>query len=264
MARWPVEGKRVLVVGASSGIGREAARLLAQRGARLAVSARRRDRLDALAAEIVLAGGRCIPLPADVLDAAEAARMVDDAATALGGLDLVLLNAGGAPALDMRRLTAQEVTACMRSNYDVTANCLFPALAHMRRQGGGVVAHTNSLAGLVPVPLQGPYCAAKAATKMLIDTCRLEFAGFGIRFVTIHPGFVATEATADDGMPAPMEISEAEAAARIVAAIEALRAQTLFPLPMAMLVRLARVLPRGLREAIQKRDVPSLGDGASR
>jgi hypothetical protein len=89
----------------------------------------------------------------------------------LGRIDLVMLNAGGAPALDMRTMGAREVTAYMRSNYDVAVNYLFPVLHQMVHQGSGVVA---------------------------------------------YPGFIGTEATANDGMPAPLELSEARAVEHLV------------------------------------------------
>jgi len=201
-------GKSVLIVGASSGIGRVVALRMAEAGARVAVTARRADKLELLRDEIESGGGECFALPADAQEEGAAAATVEKAVAALGAIDIALLNAGGAPALDMRKMGAAEVKATMRSNYDVVVNYLFPVLGQMRKQGGGIVAHTNSLAGLIGVPLQGPYCAAKGAAKLLIDTCRIEFAEFDIRFVTVYPGFVATAATADDGMPAQLEISE--------------------------------------------------------
>jgi NAD(P)-dependent dehydrogenase (short-subunit alcohol dehydrogenase family) len=81
----------------------------------------------------------------------------------------------------------------------------------MKAQQSGLVAHTNSLAGFIGVPLQGPYSAAKGASRLLMDTCRMEFAEYGIKFTSIYPGFVATEVTINDRMPAPLEISEEKA-----------------------------------------------------
>jgi NAD(P)-dependent dehydrogenase (short-subunit alcohol dehydrogenase family) len=181
---------------------------------------------------------------------------VDSAVARFGRIDVVLLNAGGAPALDMRTMDASQVNAYMRSNYDVTVNYLFPVLAQMRRQAGGLVAHTNSLAGFLGVPLQGPYSAAKGATRLLLDTCRLEFAEWGIKFVTVYPGFVATEATQDDGMPAPLEISAEAAADHIVYALRKEKADYLFPMVMRWLIRLAAVLPKPVVDWILRREVP--------
>jgi NAD(P)-dependent dehydrogenase (short-subunit alcohol dehydrogenase family) len=128
----------------------------------------------------------------------------------------------------------------------------------MRRQGGGLVAQTNSLAGFLGVPLQGPYSAAKGALRLLIDTCRLEFGSFGIRFVSVYPGFIATEATAGDGMPAPMEISEDQAVDHVMQALRRERWDTLFPFSTSWLVRLAMVLPKRLTARILRGEVPAM------
>ncbi|WP_426400837.1 SDR family NAD(P)-dependent oxidoreductase (plasmid) [Ralstonia sp. R-29] len=250
--------KVALIVGASSGMGRELAVRLADEGAHVVVTARRRERLDALAAEIEQRGGRCTVFVGDAQDASVAEHVANACVKQLGRIDLVVLNAGGAPALDMRTMHAQEVTAYMRSNYDVAVNYLFPVLHQMRRQGGGLVAQTNSLAGLLGVPLQGPYCAAKGALRLLIDTCRIEFAPFGIRFVSVYPGFVATEATANDGMPAPLAISESKAVEHIIHALRKERFDYLFPFSMRWLTRLALVLPKWMTARILRGEVPPL------
>lgn len=252
------EGKVALIVGASSGIGRTLALRLASEGAHVVVTARRRDKLDALVAEIVQQGGRGLALAADAQDPAAAEQVVQACVQQLGRIDLVVLNAGGAPALDMRTMGAREVIACMRSNYDVAVNYLFPVLHQMVRQGDGLVAQTNSLAGWLGVPLQGPYSAAKGALRLLIDTCRVEFGHYGVRFVSVYPGFVATEATANDGMPAPLELSEAQAVDHIVHALRRECLDYLFPFSMRWLVRLALLLPKWLVTRILRRDLPPL------
>lgn len=255
------DGKVALIVGASSGIGRTLALRLAREGAMVVATARRADRLAALAEEIDRSGGSCTVLAADAENAADAERVVQACVLRHGRIDLVMLNAGGAPAIDMRTMHASDVTRYMRSNYDVAVNYLFPVLQQMRRQGGGLVAQTNSLAGFLGVPLQGPYSAAKGALRLLIDTCRVEFEPFGIRFVSVFPGFVATEATANDGMPAPLAMSEQRAVDHIVRALRRERMDTLFPWPMAWLVRLAQVLPKKWVIRILRSDVPALDGG---
>jgi len=251
-------GKVVLIVGASSGMGRVLALRLAAAGALLAVTARRQERLTALQAEIERHGGSCLALAADAQDSTAAEQVVTACVERYGRIDLVMLNAGGAPALDMRKMTANQVNDYMRSNYDVVVNYLFPVLQRMARQGGGVVAHTNSLAGFLGVPLQGPYSAAKAAARLLIDTCRIEFAQYGIKFVTVYPGFVATEKTAEDGMPAPLEISEECAVDHILYALRRERSDYLFPFVMRWLIRLALVLPKAITNRILAGEMPPL------
>jgi NAD(P)-dependent dehydrogenase (short-subunit alcohol dehydrogenase family) len=252
------DGKVVLIVGASSGMGRLLALRLAAQGSQVVATARRADRLHALAADICARGGHCLALAADAQDPAAAEQVVQQCVARLGRIDLLVLNAGGAPALDMRTMTAGEVTAYMRSNYDVAVNYLFPVLHRMVQQGGGLVAQTNSLAGFLGVPMQGPYSAAKGALRLLIDTCRIEFGSYGIRFVSVYPGFVATEATANDGMPAPLEMSEARAVDHIIRALRRERMDHLFPWPMGWLVRLSLVLPKWLTTRILRNDVPPM------
>lgn len=248
----------MLLVGASSGMGRTLALRLASEGARVVVTARRKEKLDALVTEIIARGGFGIALSADAQDPALAEQVVQDTVQRLGRIDLVVLNAGGAPALDMRTMGAREVTSCMRSNYDVVVNYLFPVLQQMVRQRGGVVMHTNSLAGWLGVPLQGPYCAAKGALRLLIDTCRIEFAADGIRFVSVYPGFVATDATANDGMPAPLALSEAQAVEHLMHALRREPLDYLFPFTMRWLVRLALLLPKRLTTRILRGELPPL------
>lgn len=103
-----------LIVGASSGMGRTLALRLAAEGAQVVATARRQDKLDSLVAEITQAGGRCLAIAADAQDPAAAEQLVQRVVHELGRIDLVLLNAGGAPALDMRTMAAREVTAYMR------------------------------------------------------------------------------------------------------------------------------------------------------
>ena len=252
------ENQVVLIVGASSGMGRVVALKMAAAGAKLVVTARRKDKLDDLAAEIEAGGGECLALAADALDEPAAESVVKSAVEHFGRIDGVLLNAGGAPAIDMRTMNAAEVKSYMRTNYDVTVNYLFPVLEQMKTQRSGFVAHTNSLAGFLGVPLQGPYSAAKGAVRLLMDTCRVEFAGYGIKFFCIYPGFVGTERTQDDGMPAPLEISEEKAADHILYALRKEKADYLFPPVMRWLIRLARVLPKPVVNRILLREVPSL------
>lgn len=249
-------GKVVLVAGASSGMGRAFALRVAREGANLVVTARRKDRLDTLSIEIEKCGGRCLALAADAENPEAAANVIEAAVQKFGRIDLALLNVGGAPALDMRKMNAREVTAYMRSNYDTVVNYLFPMLEQMKKQRGGVVAHTNSLAGFLGVPLQGPYSAAKGALRLLFDTCRIEFRSYGIRFVSVYPGFVATEQTANDGMPAPLEISEAKAVEHILLAIRRERCDYMFPWSLRWLVKLAGMLPKLLTNWILHFAVP--------
>ena len=246
--------KVVLIVGASSGMGRVVALKLAKAGAKVVITARRETLLNTLSAEIVSKGGECLSIAADALDSNAAKNVVRLAIEKFGRIDIALLNAGGAPAIDMRTMDAAGVKHYMRSNYDVIVNYLFPVLEQMKIQRSGLVAHTNSLAGFIGVPLQGPYSAAKGAARLLIDTCRIEFAEYGIKFTSIYPGFVATEVTKNDGMPAPFEISEDKAADEIINAIRKEKLDYLFPFIMRWQIYLARIVPKRLLFSILRKE----------
>lgn len=251
------ENKVILIVGASTGMGRVVAKKLSAAGAKIAITSRTKEKLDSLQQSLQAQGGECLSIAADALDEAAAAAVVESTVAHYGRIDGVLLNAGGAPAIDMRTMSAADVKFYMRANYDVTVNYLFPVLEQMKRQRGGFVAHTNSLAGFLGIPLQGPYSAAKGATRLLIDTCRLEFAEYGIKFFNVYPGFVATEVTRNDGMDAPLEISEDQAADHILFALRRQKDNYMFPLVMRWLIRLALLLPQPVVNFILKRDVPA-------
>lgn len=248
------QNKVVLIVGASSGMGRIVALKLAAAGAKVIITARRKPLLDALESEIIAKQGVCLSIAADALDANAAKNVVADAIQRFGRIDIALLNAGGAPALDMRHMDAAAVNQYMRTNYDVIVNYLFPVLEQMKIQRSGLIAHTNSLAGFIGVPLQGPYSAAKGAARLLIDTCRVEFAEYGIKFSCIYPGFVATEITKNDGMPASFEISEEKGAEHIKYAIEREKMDYLFPFIMRWQIRLALAIPKKLLYYIMRQD----------
>lgn len=249
-----ISGKTILIVGASSGIGAEVARQLAPGGNRLVIVARRTAELAAVAEAVRDAGSECLAITADALDATAAADAVRRTVSEFGPIDIALLNAGGGPDMVMGETSVEDIARVRALNYDVVVNCLVPLVDQLATQaGGGLIAHTNSLAGLMGLPRQGPYSAAKAAARVLIDAARVELAPRGIRFTTIHPGFVATKRVSDDGLPAPFEVSEERAARHVVRALEKQPSNYYFPWPTTALVFGLRAMPRPLSGAVLRR-----------
>ena len=246
-------GKRVLIVGASSGIAAEAAVRLGAGGNVVGLVARRADKLALVADAVRVAGGEPHVWTADATDAEAMAVVVSEAAERLGGLDVVWVNAGQGPDLSMSSVSTEQIHDMTRLNYDVLVNALVPAIAVMRPAGRGHIVHTNSLAGLMAVPRQGPYGAAKAAAKHLMDTARAELEPEGLRFTSLFPGFVATERIAGDGLPKPFQISVATAAEAALSAIEAERRNASFPRSTATLVRGLGLLPASARNRVLRR-----------
>lgn len=246
-----ITGRTVLIVGASSGIGAEVARRLGHGGNRLIVTARRAPELAALAEEVRAAGSACLDIAADALNPKAAADVVSAAVAEYGSVDVALLNAGQGPDMSMDEVTVADVSRIMALNYDVVVNYLIPLIAQMGDQPhGGLIAHTNSLAGLMGIPRQGPYSAAKAAARTLIDAARVELAPKGIRFTSIHPGFVATDRVNADSLPKPFQVSTERAARHVIRALEREPAQAYFPWATTTLVRTLSVLPTAVSSAV--------------
>jgi NAD(P)-dependent dehydrogenase (short-subunit alcohol dehydrogenase family) len=248
--------KTILITGASSGIGRAVAVALARRGNNLIVTARRQALLESLQQEVESAGSQCLAIACDALDETASSTVVRRGMERFGRIDCALLNIGHGPPMNMAKVSVSDVRDNMRLNYDTMVNYLVPLVEVMKRQGGGVIAHTNSLAGFLGLPMQGPYCAAKAAGRILFDACRLELKAHNIRFCALHAGFVHTEAVVNDGIPAPFEISAEQAAGHIIRGIEKEKRDYLFPFALRWLTRVGRILPKPLTGFLLSKAVP--------
>lgn len=252
-----ISHKTILIAGASSGIGRQVALLLSQHNNRLILCARRQNELDSLAKEIIKNGSEVCVQCCDALDPHQAQQAVEHAITQFNRIDIALINIGDGPAFNMSKAGVEAINHNMSLNYGTLVHFLVPLIAHMKKQRSGLIAHTNSLAGFLGLPMQGPYSAAKAAGRILIDSCRIELKPFGIKFVSIYPGFVATERVAGDGIPSPFEISEIGAAEHVIKALEKQKHDYLFPPMTANLIRLARILPKPLTNYLLSKSVPN-------
>ncbi|NLT56275.1 MAG: SDR family NAD(P)-dependent oxidoreductase [Actinomycetales bacterium] len=243
----PIAGRRVWLIGASSGIGAALARELRRRGARLAVTARRADQLDEVA------GRDMAVVPADVTDrraVLAAARVVEDA---LGGVDTVVWCAGFWKRLDAADWDADAFARHVEVNLLGLNNVLAATLPGLVRRGDGHLVGVASVAGYRGLPGSEAYGATKAAQLNLFEALRAALRGRGIRVTTVSPGFVRTPMTAANTFPMPFMI-EADAAARAVAdGLERGRTEIVFPLPVALGMRLARLLPSRLWTALASR-----------
>ena len=183
--------KVVLVTGASSGIGEATALLLAERGAKVVLGARRTDKLEALVARIVAAGGEASSLALDVTRREQLARAVDFAFRRHSRLDVLVSNAGIAPISRFDDLRVDDWEAMIDVNLKGVLYGIAAALSLFRRQGSGHFVNVVSTSGLKVVPLQGVYAATKNAVRTLSEALRQE-AGDKLRVTVVSPGFVAT------------------------------------------------------------------------
>jgi glucose 1-dehydrogenase len=190
-----LEGRRALVTGASSGIGKATAIRLGKEGARVAVnyySDQERSDAEAVAREIDPQGGNAFVVQADVGDEADVIRMVGECKQRLGGLDLLVNNAGIEKQVPTLEMSVDLWERILRTNLTGSFLCLREAGKLMAGQKRGVIVNMSSVHEFIPWPGFAHYCASKGGMKLLTQTVAREWAPMGIRVLNIAPGAIAT------------------------------------------------------------------------
>lgn len=182
-----------LVTGASSGIGEATALALAEAGAKVAITARRADRLEALAGKIRELGAECQVIVADLMIEADAKRVVDECATHFGKLDILINNAGVMLLCPIDDADPKDWRNMIELNLlNLMVSCQ-AALSHMRKQGDGHIVNISSTAGRTAAPTASGYNASKWGLNGFSEALRRETHKDGIRVTLIEPGIVETE-----------------------------------------------------------------------
>lgn len=191
-----LEGKKAIITGASRGIGKEIALEFARQGADVAIFARSEDLLEKVAEQIAETGRKVVVKVGDVTVEDDITRKIKGAISDLGGLDIVVNNAGGnsfsSPLADMRFSGWQKT---QRLNVDSTVHVLQAAAPTLLEQKSGSVINMSSVAGLRGAPLMSHYGAAKAAVISLTRSLAVEWAWAGVRVNTLLPGWIETDLT---------------------------------------------------------------------
>lgn len=229
----------VWITGASTGIGRQVALLLAERGARVTVSARSADAL----ADVASHSSRMTALPLDVTDRAATAAAVAAIEKDQGPIDLAILNAGIWQPMGAFGFDAGKSAQSMSVNYLGIANALERLIPLMAQRERGHIALTSSVAGYRGLPQAAAYAPSKAAVIGLAEALAPDLARKGVRLSVINPGFVDTPMTEVNRFPMPFLMTPEAAAHTIVRGLERGKFEIAFPWQMVALMKFARVLP---------------------
>lgn len=248
--------RRCVVTGATSGLGRSTARLLALRGDRVAVTGRRAARLEEVAGELRDAGAAdVLALPGGVEDPAIVAAHYAAIRERWGGLDLAILNAGVGGSDDPRAFRSATYHQTFAVNFFGVCHWLEQVVPDMVAARGGVIAAVSSPGGWRGFPGVGPYCASKAALSTMLESIRIDLRGSGVKIIDVCPGYVKSEMTAGrDPKRMPLLMETDEGAARLLRGIDRGRRLVHFPRRLTWPLRLiAAGLPGWLFDPLAAR-----------
>lgn len=251
-----LDGKVVIVTGASSGVGEAAARLFAARGANVVLAARTVSKLDALAKEI---GG--LAVATDVTSVDDLRALVDRTLEAYGKLDVLVNNAGFNARGDFAQLDPEGIVAILDTNLKAPMLLTRFALPHLEKTRG-VVVNVASIAGHVPLPGESPYCASKWGLRGFTFAVGEEMRGRGVSLCAVSPGPIATPFVLDDldhtpdlVFSQPFLTAEQVAEAVVACALDRKRERAM-PFSTLQLARLVQWMPwlqETLRPLLEKK-----------
>ena len=191
-------------------------------------------------------------LPADVTDAASVAAAAARVREELGPIDLAVLSAGYWEQMDTSHWDTELFDRHIQVNLTGMSNAIAAVLPGMLQQRSGTIAGIASVAGYRGLPGAEAYGASKAAQINLLESLRIHLARGGVQVTTVCPGFVRTDLTAGNNFPMPFIIDADQAARSICNGLERDRAEIVFPAPMALLAKAARIVPARAWTALWK------------
>ena len=241
-----MEHRTAFVTGASSGIGFELSKRLAKEGLEVGIAARREDELRKLAREIAEQGGRARVYPLDVADVEATTRALERADDEMGGVDLVVANAGIGNHRWSGKLSYRDCAPIIAVNVQGAVATLTALLSKMVERKRGHLVGISSLAQYRGMPYGATYSASKAFLSHFLEGMRVDLRGTGVAVTDVRPGFVRTPMTAPSPFPMPFLMDLDDAVETIVRGIRASSPIVAFPWQLATLMRAGTLMPTAI------------------
>lgn len=239
-----INGQKILITGASSGIGAELAKQLGARGCQLALLARRQELLEELAADVEKLGGNARTYVCDVADKEAVHACFAQADDDLDGLDVVILNAGvGKPTPANEDFSSDTFEWIFKINVFGVIYGIEAILPRFRKRGRGVIVPVSSLAAYRGLPGSTAYGGSKAAVTNIVEGMRVELAQQNIHVVLVSPGFVKTPMTDKNKFDMPFLMPVEKACKKLIRAIEKRSREVQFPFPLFAILSMAKMIP---------------------
>lgn len=191
-----LDHKVAIITGAAGGMGKADALLFAQEGAKVAITDLQEEKLQAVVKEIEDAGGTAIGFKHNVASEEDWIRIVKEVKDKFGKIDILVNNAGISNATPFLEMTAESWDKTMSINVSSVFYGQKHVIPHMIEAGGGSIVNISSIAGLTGGSGSGPYTASKGAVRMLTKATAVDYAPYGIRANSVHPGYIETPMTA--------------------------------------------------------------------
>jgi short-subunit dehydrogenase len=245
--------KVILITGASSGIGKEMAKILAKEKCSLALIARRGELLDELAGQIKINNPNIKTYVCDVAEPDEVKKVFTEIREHFNNIDIAILNAGVGSKSNAKDYTYENAKNAFDINVLGIVNCVENLLPDFINRKEGMIVGVSSLADSRGWQGSGFYCASKAAVTILMENLRVELKPYNIKVINVKPGFVDTPMTAKNKFPMPFLMSAEKAAKIIISGIKKEKRIIQFPLPTVLGEKLMRIVPDFLFEYISGR-----------
>jgi len=259
MARRNLAGKRIIITGASSGIGRGIAEIAAARGVKLVINGRSKDRLEETAAEVRKAGAQVVLHVGDITDPAERERLVSLAEQSYGGLDVLINNAGIGATGHFQDAKADRLRTIMEVNFFAPCELTRLAIPLLKHGDDPAIVFVNSVAGRRAIPSRSEYSASKFALMGFSEALRAEMSKDNVEVHVVNPGLTESsfeanmlENKARHSLHAQRSMTAREAGELILGAVEARRDEATFTLKAKMLIWANRFAPRFVNYKMSK------------